>query len=236
MYAGQVMEQADRRELFYDSIIRTPKACSSRCPPTAASASGCAPIAVSRRARSACRPAARSRPRCPYGMERCSAEQPAARPGGRGAGHRSACWLPRNPAARQALRARWRTTTARSSRGSVRGRDDTPRLASADRARRSRPRRRAAAAGGRGQALPGPVDRAGPRAARSCTRSTTSASRYRRGRDARPGRRDRLRQVDAGPCVARLYDLTSRHDRLRRPGHHRALPAAPCGRSGARCR
>ena len=27
-------------------------------------------------------------------------------------------------------------------------------------------------------------------------------------------------------CVARLYDVTSRQDRLRRPGHHQALAAA----------
>ena len=63
------------------------------------------------------------------------------------------------------------------------------------------------------------------------------ASSVRRGRDARPRRRVRLRQVDARPL--RSSGCSSRptgDDRLRGPRRSRSSAPARCGRCGARCR
>ena len=68
-------------------------------------------------------------------------------------------------------------------------------------------------------ALRHPLRRAGPRAARACTRSRTSRSRCRR-RDAGAGRRKRLRQVDDGPLD---------------PAPRRAELPEPCCSKGRTC-
>jgi peptide/nickel transport system ATP-binding protein len=104
MYAGAVMERAERRELFYrfhhpyteglltslpsehgrrrlrpirgqpPSLIRLPTGCPFH-------------------------------PRCPYVFDRCRTEVPPLRPVGGDEAHGSACWLPLDPAGRQAARA-----------------------------------------------------------------------------------------------------------------------------------
>ena len=45
-------------------------------------------------------------PRCPYVMDRCATERPPLEGAGEEPGHLSACWLPHNSAARQALRVK----------------------------------------------------------------------------------------------------------------------------------
>ena len=54
------------------------------------------------------------------------------------------------------------------------------------------------------------------------------------GRDARDRRGIRLRQVDARPLHHAAARPDRRQDHLRRPRHHEASRARPCGRSGAR--
>jgi oligopeptide/dipeptide ABC transporter ATP-binding protein len=104
MYGGKVMERADRRTLFsashhpytegllqslpaYSSARKRLHSIPGQPPSLIAPPPGC-PFA----------------PRCPYVMDRCVSEMPALDPVADKPGHLSACWLPRNSAARADLR------------------------------------------------------------------------------------------------------------------------------------
>ena len=114
MYAGAVMEQAPRRDIFYRHhhpyteglLASLPAADARRRPADPDPGHAAQPDRPADRA-------ARSRPRCPYAFDRCVEETP---PLDRGRStsptHRSACWLPRTGRAQD---------EARSARRSLRG-------------------------------------------------------------------------------------------------------------------
>ncbi len=104
MYAGSVMERADRRTLFYryhhpytegllrslpaDGGVRTRLRPIRGTPPSLIRLPTGCPF----------------HPRCPYAFDRCRAEVPPLRPVQGDLAHRSACWLPLDPAGRAAAR------------------------------------------------------------------------------------------------------------------------------------
>ena len=105
MYAGAVMEQAGRRELFYGfhhpyteglvgslpsehDVHRRLRPIRGIPPSLIRLPTGC-PF----------------HPRCPYAFDRCRNEVPPLRPVGGDPAHGSACWLPLDPAGRRAARA-----------------------------------------------------------------------------------------------------------------------------------
>ena len=208
MYAGTVMEQADRVTTFKNSTTPTPRACCSRCRPTAATGSGCAdpgqppsPITVP--------------PGCPFAPALPLRHGPvprrgaAARAGRRRAGHLSACWLPRNSAARQALRAQAGPDAA-GQRRSVRGRDD---------ARDGRRDRRHAGSGdvllrvdGPGQALPGAVGQLFQPSDEVVHAVDGVSLEVRRGETLGLVGETGCGKSTLARCVARLYAGHRRHD------------------------
>ena len=77
MYAGAVMEQADRRDhVLPPTTTPTPRACSRRCPPTAASGERLRPIPGQPPSLINLPPGCPFHPRCPYVMDRCRTEVP----------------------------------------------------------------------------------------------------------------------------------------------------------------
>jgi peptide/nickel transport system ATP-binding protein len=106
MYGGMIMEQADRVTTFKNFhhpyteglLLSLPAYGGERERLRAIPGTPPSPITVP--------PGCPFAARCPYVMDRCRAEVPALEPAGEEAGHLSACWLPRNTAARQALRTK----------------------------------------------------------------------------------------------------------------------------------
>ena len=94
-----------------------------------------------------------------------------------------------------------------------------------DAARGTRPR----------QALHGPRHDV-PERRRRRARGRRRLARRSERRDARRRRRVRLRQVDTRPSARPAARADVRLDQLRRPGHHDAVAASRCARTGARCR
>ncbi|MGH3657519.1 MAG: ABC transporter ATP-binding protein, partial [Micromonosporaceae bacterium] len=121
MYAGAVMEQAARRELFYrfhhpytEGLLHSLPSDPANAPGGSTGTAGPSGRAVRRRLRPI--PGAPPsllrvprgcpfHPRCPYAFDRCRTEVPPLRPVDGSAAHRSACWLPVDPDARNAARA-----------------------------------------------------------------------------------------------------------------------------------
>jgi peptide/nickel transport system ATP-binding protein len=106
MYGGMIMEKADRVTTFKNFhhpyteglLLSLPAYGGDRERLRAIPGTPPSPITVP--------PGCPFAARCPYVMDRCRAEVPALEPAGEEAGHLSACWLPRNSAARQALRTK----------------------------------------------------------------------------------------------------------------------------------
>ena len=106
MYGGMIMEKADRVTTFKNFhhpyteglLLSLPAYGGDRERLRAIPGTPPSPITVP--------PGCPFAARCPYVMDRCRAEVPALEPAGEEAGHMSACWLPRNTAARQALRVK----------------------------------------------------------------------------------------------------------------------------------
>ena len=86
------------------------------------------------------------------------------------------------------------------------------------------------------QVLPDQEGRHHPARDRPRARRRRRVVRHPRRRDARPGRRVGLRQVDARPLHRPPARADRRDDRVRGPRHLAPLARATCGRSGARCR
>jgi peptide/nickel transport system ATP-binding protein len=106
MYGGMVMEQADRVTTFKnfhhpytEGLLQSlPAYGGERERLRAIPGTPPSPINVP--------PGCPFAARCPYVMDRCREEVPALEAAGEEPGHLSACWLPRNSAARQALRVK----------------------------------------------------------------------------------------------------------------------------------
>ncbi len=104
MYGGMVMEQADRLTLFKDYHHPYTEGLLQSLPAYGGererlrSIPGTPPSPIN------VPPGCPFAPRCPYVMDKCRAEQPPLAAAGNEPGHMSACWLPREPAARQELR------------------------------------------------------------------------------------------------------------------------------------
>ena len=105
MYGGKVMERADRRTLFYASHHPYTEGLLQSMPAYGGERERLHPIAGQPPSLLAPPPGCPFAPRCVYVMDRC-ARDARARPGGRGPGHLSACWLPHNQADREAVRRR----------------------------------------------------------------------------------------------------------------------------------
>jgi len=106
MYGGMVMEQADRVTTFRnfhhpytEGLLQSlPAYGGERERLRAIPGTPPSPITVP--------PGCPFAARCRYVMDRCREEVPKLEAAGAEPGHWSACWLPRNPAARQALRVK----------------------------------------------------------------------------------------------------------------------------------
>ncbi len=168
MYAGQAMEKADRRELFYrhhnpytEGLLASlpVQGSSGRLQPIA----GTPPSTIDPPERC---PFA---PRCPYAFDKCWQEDPPLRAVYDHPAHSSACWLPTDEEGRRAKRAALAEARPRRSPRSRHEPRDGRRPARRSVLRRLaqewRGRRRGAAAAtaGGAQAVPGPVRLAGPR-------------------------------------------------------------------------
>jgi peptide/nickel transport system ATP-binding protein len=106
MYGGMVMEQADRATTFKnfhhpytEGLLQSlPAYGGERERLRAIPGTPPSPINVP--------PGCPFAARCPYVMDRCRTQKPPLESAGDALGHLSACWLPRNPADRQARRAK----------------------------------------------------------------------------------------------------------------------------------
>jgi oligopeptide/dipeptide ABC transporter ATP-binding protein len=104
MYAGAVMERADRRTLFFANHHPYTEGLLQSLPAYGGdrerlrSIQGQPPSLIN------LPPGCPFHPRCPYVMDRCRTDVPALAPVGGEAAHLSACWLPHDMAARNARR------------------------------------------------------------------------------------------------------------------------------------
>ena len=201
MYAGRIVETGTLDQIFYDpqhpytwGLLGSldPARPAATCPAGAdRRAAAVADLAARRAATSA--PAARTRstaaPRCR--RSRYAGVEP---------GHADRCWL--SPEQKRTLRVVDRPRSASRRRRRERGRRVEMRARPSSRARRRRRRPTGRAARGRATSSSTSRSRSGScstaRSAR-CGRSTASRFTIGRGRDARPRRRVRLRQVDPVP-------------------------------------
>jgi oligopeptide/dipeptide ABC transporter ATP-binding protein len=92
MYAGQVVETADRRTIYYGPHHPYTKGLLESIPGAVGTSGVLRPIPGQPPSMIAVPGGCAFHPRCRYAMDQCAAEVPDLRPVG--AGHRSACWLP----------------------------------------------------------------------------------------------------------------------------------------------
>jgi oligopeptide/dipeptide ABC transporter ATP-binding protein len=104
MYGGKVMERADRRTLFRSSHHPYTEGLLQSLPAYGGERERLRPIPGTPPSLLTPPPGCPFAPRCPYVMDRCTTEMPGLDPAGDVPGHLSACWLPRDSAARQELR------------------------------------------------------------------------------------------------------------------------------------
>jgi peptide/nickel transport system ATP-binding protein len=104
MYAGAVMERADRRTIFFANHHPYTEGLLQSLPAYGGdrerlrSIQGQPPSLIN------LPPGCPFHPRCPYVMDRCRTDVPVLAPVGGEAAHLSACWLPHDMAARNARR------------------------------------------------------------------------------------------------------------------------------------
>ena len=197
MYSGQPVEQADRRTAYYEAHHPYTRGLLESIP-VAGDTGRLRPIPGQPPSMLEEPPGCAFRPRCRFALDRCATDAPPLRAIGDIPGHRSACWLPDDVAGQVARRI------------PVAGR-----------------RRAAAPAAPAGAPLLELTDIVKYFPVRSCVAAVPRApgrARRRRGqpadrrrRDARPGRRDRLRQVHAGPQHRPAAAGHQRAGHLRRP-------------------
>jgi peptide/nickel transport system ATP-binding protein len=106
MYAGAVMEQADRRTTFFANHHPYTEGLLQSLPAYGGERERLRPIQGQPPSLITLPPGCPFHPRCPYVMDRCRTEVPALAPVGGDARHLSACWLPHDSSARDAVRRR----------------------------------------------------------------------------------------------------------------------------------
>ena len=177
-------------------------------------------------------------PRCPYVMDRCLTEDPPLAGGRRTtSAHLSACWLPHDDGRARRGAAQGRGRAAAGAGGRARGwRDERE---------HQQPRRRTRDADADVLLRVENMVKHFPVQSRQLCPADKEFVHAVDG--VEPGGTPRARpsglvgETGCGKstlarCVARLYDLTSGTDHLRRPATSAPLAAARCARSGARCR
>jgi oligopeptide/dipeptide ABC transporter ATP-binding protein len=92
MYAGRVVETADRRSLYYEPHHPYTKGLLESIPGAVGASGALRPIPGQPPSMIAVPGGCAFHPRCRYAMDRCAVDVPDLRLVG--AGHRSACWLP----------------------------------------------------------------------------------------------------------------------------------------------
>jgi oligopeptide/dipeptide ABC transporter ATP-binding protein len=105
MYAGTVMEVAPRREVFYEHHHPYTEGLLRSLPGARGEGERLVPIDGQPPSPIDPPPGCPFAPRCPYRHEPCIIERPTLALVGGQPEHRSACWLPKGPAEREALRA-----------------------------------------------------------------------------------------------------------------------------------
>ena len=106
MYAGAVMEQADRRTTFFANHHPYTEGLLQSLPAYGGERERLRPIQGQPPSLITLPPGCPFHPRCPYVMDRCRTEVPALGAVGGDPRHLSACWLPHDSAARDAVRRR----------------------------------------------------------------------------------------------------------------------------------
>jgi peptide/nickel transport system ATP-binding protein len=104
MYAGVIMEQADRRTIFFAHHHPYTEGLLQSLPAYGGERERLRPITGQPPSMITLPPGCAFHPRCPYVMDRCRVEEPRLAPAGEEPGHQSACWLPHDMAARNARR------------------------------------------------------------------------------------------------------------------------------------
>ena len=101
MYAGAIMEAADRDTLFYDHHHPYTEGLLRSLPSYGGSRERLHPITGQPPSLINLPSGCKFHPRCPYVMDRCRVEEPDLSPVHERLGHRSACWLPHRGTERQ---------------------------------------------------------------------------------------------------------------------------------------
>jgi len=104
MYAGAVMERADRRTIFYENHHPYTEGLLESLPAYGDDRERLLPIAGQPPSLINLPSGCPFHPRCPYVFDRCRTETPDLGPVGGDVTHLSACWLPHDMAARNARR------------------------------------------------------------------------------------------------------------------------------------
>jgi peptide/nickel transport system ATP-binding protein len=104
MYGGKMMERADRRTLFRSSHHPYTEGLLQSLPAYGGDRERLRPIPGTPPSLLEPPPGCPFAPRCPYVMDICTTEMPGLDPAEDVPGHLSACWLPRDGAARRELR------------------------------------------------------------------------------------------------------------------------------------
>jgi oligopeptide/dipeptide ABC transporter ATP-binding protein len=104
MYAGSVMEQAPRRELFYRPHHPYTEGLLGSLPGQSGRGDRLTPIPGSPPSLIGLGEGCPFEPRCPYGLDQCRTETPPLREVFDNPDHRSACWLPTDELGRAAAR------------------------------------------------------------------------------------------------------------------------------------
>jgi peptide/nickel transport system ATP-binding protein len=104
MYAGAVMEQSDRRTTFFANHHPYTEGLLQSLPAYGGERERLRPIQGQPPSLITLPPGCPFHPRCPYVMDRCRTEVPALAAVGGDPQHLSACWLPHDAAARDAVR------------------------------------------------------------------------------------------------------------------------------------
>jgi oligopeptide/dipeptide ABC transporter ATP-binding protein len=105
MYGGKVLERADRRTLFFGSHNPYTEGLLQSLPASGGERERLRPIPGQPPSLLNPPPGCPFEPRCPYAFDKC-AQMPPLDPAGDEPGHLSACWLPRDQAARAEARER----------------------------------------------------------------------------------------------------------------------------------
>jgi oligopeptide/dipeptide ABC transporter ATP-binding protein len=116
MYGGKVEERADRRTLFYGSHHPYTEGLLQSLPAYGGARERLRPIPGQPPSLLNPPPGCPFEPRCPYAFDKC-ATMPPLDPAGDEPGHLSACWLPRDHAAREEVRQRVLESEPASSAG-----------------------------------------------------------------------------------------------------------------------